>query len=95
MRIPAGFKVNGVLGPRISPRVQKVITILDALPADELLTSSNLAERTTFPLSGGLLQESALRDYREKVDSKIFWGNHKSIAQLRKQLAEPEESHEN
>jgi hypothetical protein len=93
MRIPVGFKVNGLKVPKISPRVQRVIKVLDALPSDELVTTANLADLATFPMSGGITQEFALRDYHEKVDSKVFWGSRKAIAQLRKQLAEPEESH--
>lgn len=93
MRIPVGFKVNGLKVPKVSPRVQKIINVLDALPSDELLTSVNLADLAAFPMSGGITQEFALRDYHEKVDSKIFWGSRKGIAQLRKQLDESEETH--
>lgn len=90
MRIPVGFKVNGVKVPKDSPRVQKVLAVLDALPSDELLTSGELADRVAFPISGGIMQEFALRDYHEKFDSRMFWGSRKGIAQLRKQIAEPE-----
>jgi hypothetical protein len=90
MRIPVGFKVNGLKVPKLSPRVQKVVKILDAMPSDELLTTANLADRVALPMSGGITQEFALRDYHEKVDSKVFWGSRKGIAQLRKQLAESE-----
>ena len=93
MRIPVGFKVNGLKVPKTSPRVQRVIKVLDALPSDELLTTVNLAEIVAFPMSGGITQESALREYHEKVDSKLFWGSRKGIAQLRKQLDESEETH--
>jgi hypothetical protein len=92
MRIPVGFKVNGEKVARFSPRVRRVIVVLDRLPADELLTSANLATLAAHPMNGGITQEFALRDYHEKVDSKILWGSRKSIALLRKTLAESEEN---
>ncbi len=92
MRIPVGFKVNGEKVAKFSQRVQRVIRVLDKLPADELLTSVNLATLTSHPMNGGITQEFALRDYHEKVDSALLWGSRKSIALLRKQLAEAEEN---
>ena len=94
MPLPAGFKVNGFKAPApgvpISPRVRKIIEILDALPFNELLTTMEVSTRLGLSLSGNYTNFPALADYREKVDNKLFWGNRKSIAELRKQLSEPE-----
>lgn len=99
MPLPAGFKVNGSKLDAnripISPRVRKIIDILNSLPANELLTTMEVSARLGMSLSGNYTNQPVLVDYREKVDNKLFWGNRKSIAQLRKQLAEPEETHEN
>lgn len=93
MPLPAGFKVNGTKtkeGMPTPPRVRKIIVVLDSLPASELITSMELAARLGMATGGSTLQFPGLQDYREKVDSKLFWGSRKSIAQLRKQLASPE-----
>jgi len=95
MPLPPGFKVNGskttsqVLMP---PRVQKIIALLFKLPVGDLLTSLELSQQVGLSTGGSWTNHPALVDYREKVDNKFFWGNRKSIAQLRKQLAEPEET---
>jgi hypothetical protein len=100
MPLPAGFKVNGskvtkAVSIPVPPRVQKMIQILDALASDELVTTSEFSERLGRDLhSGGGNTHPALRDYREKVDNRMFWGSRQSIASLRKQLAEPEESND-
>ena len=93
MPLPAGFKVNGVkttVPSRVplSPRAQKVAAILDALPFTELKTTMQVSELAMSDLNtGGISTHPGLRDYREKVDNKMFWGNRKTIAQLRQQLA--------
>jgi hypothetical protein len=96
MPIPDGFKVNGSKSGAsripISPRVRKIIDILNSLPANELLTTMEVSARLGLSLSGNYTNQPSLVDYREKVDNKLFWGNRKSIAQLREQLAEPEET---
>lgn len=100
MPLPVGFKVNGVKVTKesrvpISPQVQRMINILNAIPVNELLTSAEFSERLGCNLHNGSNNtHPALRDYREKIDNKMFWGNRKSIASLRKQLAAPEESHD-
>lgn len=94
MPLPAGFKLNGVkldvTRIPVPPRVRKIIDILDALPANELLTTMEVSVRLGLSLAGNFTNQPVLVDYREKVDNKLFWGSRKSIAQLRKQLAEPE-----
>lgn len=99
MPLPVGFKVNGskVTSSKIPvpPHVQKIMNLLDKLPMAELLTSAELSERLGADVHGGRANSClALRPYREKVDNKAFWGSPKSIAQLRKQLAETEETHD-
>lgn len=94
MPLPAGFKVNGVKaehrGVPIPPRVQKIIALLNKLPTGDLLTSAELAEQLGYGNVGSVIVHPGNADYREKVDRKLFWGSRKSIAKLRKQLAEPE-----
>ncbi len=99
MPLPAGFKVNGFKttassGMPIPPRVRKVTTILDRLPFEELLTTQEVAGRAGFSNSGSVICHPAFEPYREKVDGKLFWGSRQSIAKLRKQLAEPEETND-
>ena len=100
MSLPAGFKVNGMRLPKgkkapTPPRVQKIISLLEKLPTGDLWTTRELMDRTGLSFSGGAIQSSALNEYREKVDNKLFWGSRKSIAQLRKQLVEPvEDAHD-
>ena len=95
MRIPVGFTVDGVKASQMLPRVHKILTVLESLLEEELLTSSALAARVKFPLSGGILQEADLQNYHEKVDGKLLWGSQKSIARLRSLLAETEVTNEN
>lgn len=95
MPLPAGFKVNGTkVDSRglVPPRAKKIMALLDKLPFGELLTSIELSQRTALSVGGAWVSIPALTSYRERVDNKFFWGNRKSIAQLRKQLAEPEET---
>lgn len=98
MPLPAGFKVNGgnvtTKQAPLPPRVLKVIAMLEQLPASELLTTTEVAIRSGFSNSGSVVCHFGLRDYYELVDGKKFWGSRESIAQLRQQLAEPEESHD-
>ena len=99
MPLPAGFKVNGSevgssSGCPISPGVRKAMTFLDRQPVGEVFTSVEFFSQLGMAInSGGISQHPALRDYHEKVDNKMFWGSRESIAKLREQLAEPEESH--
>jgi hypothetical protein len=99
MPLPAGFKVNGSKtdgkGVLVPPRVQKMMAFLSTLPANELMTSMEFASQAGYSTSGSFVTHPALKEYREKVDGKLFWGSRKSIAQLRKQLALPEGSNEN
>jgi hypothetical protein len=93
MPLPAGFKVNGtdVTSTKhspIPPCVRKIQGLLDKLPADELLTSAELADRLGMSMGGYGLQHATLADYREKVDGKLFWGSRTSIAVLREKLEE-------
>lgn len=94
MPLPPGFKVNGSKGTTIEtpipPRARKIIELLDALPFTELLTTMEVSARLGLSLSGSYMNHPTLGDYREKVDNKLFWGTRKSIAELRKQLTEPE-----
>ena len=96
MPLPAGFKVNGVKTTSripLPPRVQKIITVLDALPLTELKTTTDVSELIGVNINGGGANcHPGLRDYREKVDNKMFWGSRASIAQLRKSLSEGEEN---
>lgn len=97
MPLPAGFRVNGVGSGAalIPPRVKKIIAILDRQPFGELMTSMELMSRAGLSVGSSCCSHPGLADYRTKVDTKYFWGSRKSIAQLRKQLAAPEETHEN
>lgn len=97
MPLPAGFKVNGSATPAdripVPPRVRAISGILDKLPRNEVLTTMEVSARLGLSMSGNFANHPALASYREKVDNKLFWGNRKSIAQLRKQLALPEARH--
>jgi len=97
MPLPAGFRVNGakVLSTNqmpIPPMVQKIIAFLDKLPFGDIVTTMELGEQMGLSPSGSQLRHPILRDYREKVDQKLFWGSTKSIAKLRAQLTEPDET---
>lgn len=96
MPLPPGFKINGSAihssTGLIPPRVRKIIAFLTPLPADELMTTMDVTQ--TLGVADLRTNHPALRDYRETVDGKLFWGSRASIAQLRKQLAESEESHD-
>ena len=99
MPLPAGFKVNGtavdVRPVPVTPRVQKIIDMLKALPKDELLTTLEITIRLGLSMNGNFTNHPALNPFKEKVDNKLFWGNQTSIAKLRKQLSEPEDTNEN
>jgi hypothetical protein len=93
MPLPSGFKVNGLKstsssGIPIPPKVQHVQDSLDALPANELLTTLEVCERAGIGYGGSTLNHPILRNYKEKIDNKLFWGSHASIARLRKKLSE-------
>ena len=95
MPLPAGFKVNGskvdTSRVPIPPRVAKIIALLDKVPANELLTTAEIGSRLALGVGGNFVKHPALTAYREKVDgNRLYWGNRKSIAQLRKQLTDPE-----
>lgn len=97
MPLPAGFKVNGLKVTSenrtpVPPRVQKIMALLETVPKTELLTSAELCERLGMGIGGSFINHPALIGYKEKVDNKLFWGSRASIAQLRKQLVEPEET---
>lgn len=96
MPLPVGFKVNGVSSKPgqqlIPPRVQKIIKMLEHLPPNELLLSIEISIRTGLSAGGAWVSHPVLADYREKLDGKLFWGSRKSIAKLRQQLAETEET---
>ena len=93
MPIPAGFKINGTIrenaaGTPVPPRVHKIITILDGLDENELVTTIELSALAGVgDASGRWPQHAGLSQYREKVDNKLFWGSRVSIAHLREQLA--------
>ena len=100
MPLPVGFKVNGSKirtekQALVPPRVHKIINLLTALPADELVTTMELGERLGLSMSGISMNHPVLSPFKEKVDNKLFWGNRKSIVQLRAQLNKSEETHEN
>lgn len=91
--IPAGFKVNGSVprAVRIPPLVLKLIQILDALPPKELISTYNLAAFGKCS-SGHWVSDPTLSEYKAKVDGKLFWGNKKTIVELKKQLGEISEN---
>jgi hypothetical protein len=94
MPLPVGFKVGGADASKMSepPQVKKIKAILDALPFTELLTTRDVGIRINSLINGINANHPALDSYHEKVDGRWFWGSRKSIAKLRKQLAEPEEN---
>ena|ERR1700733_13437287 len=94
MPLPAGFKVGGVSDHskvQLPPKVKQVIELLDKLPKAELIISQELYIRIGST-SGSTYGHFGLADYRQKVDNKLYWGSKKSIAQLREQLSQPEDS---
>jgi hypothetical protein len=99
MPLPAGFKVNGSKtsgkGVPVPPRVRQIIALLFKMPINELMTTMELSAQLGGSVSGSFVTHPVLLEYREKVDGKLFWGNRKSIARLREQLAVPEETNEN
>jgi hypothetical protein len=94
MPLPAGFKVNGFATVtrqfHISPRIKKIMDILDKMPKNEVVTTMELSMRLGMSVSGNFTNQPVLEPYREKIDNKLFWGNRKSIANLRKQLSTSE-----
>ena len=95
MPLPAGYKVNGskVSGSiRVPPRVRKITTLLEKIPFGNLLTSMELSIRAGVSIGGAWTSHPCLLDYREKVDTKLFWGSRKSIGRLRQQLTQSEDS---
>lgn len=95
MPLPAGFKVNGSKIEKgrpihIPPAVRKIISLLERLPFGNLLTTREISLQSGLAVNGSQMGHPGLDEYCEKVDNKKFWGNRKSIAQLRKQLAETE-----
>ena len=92
MPLPAGFKVNGSKithsGMPVPPQARRIQEILHSLPADELLTTAEICERVGMARSGSSLNHPVLRDFKEKIDNKLFWGSRTSIARLRKKLSE-------
>jgi hypothetical protein len=99
MPLPAGFKVNGSKTSGkdvpVPPRVLKIIAVMEKLSFGELLTSIETMQRAKQSVGSACCSHPGLADYREKVDNRLFWGNRKSIARLREQLAVPEETNEN
>ena len=92
--LPSGFKVNGTNTEKnrsipVPPKVKKIIDFLESLPFSELLTSTELLADGLCPYGGGhATNHPALIGYKEKVDNKLYWGNKKTITDLRKKLAE-------
>jgi hypothetical protein len=95
MPLPPGFKVNGTKSGAslVPPRVKKIIGILEKQPFGDLMGSADLIAQAELAFGSASVSHPALADYREKVDNKYFWGSKKSIARLREQLAEAEETH--
>lgn len=97
MPLPKGFKVDGSVPEAggaglLPPRVKKIMAALDVLPFGDLLTSMELGQRLNLSFSGSWTSHPAVANYRQKIDGKLFWGSRKSVAKLRKQLQENEES---
>lgn len=97
MPLPKGFKVDGsvpaVQGAQlVPPRVRKIIVLLNTLPVGKLLSSAELGQRVNLSFGGAWTNHPVVMDYRQKVDGKLFWGSRKSIAKLRKQLEDIEDS---
>jgi hypothetical protein len=90
MPLPAGFKLNGHITTKqthVSPRIRKILSILDKLPLNEVMTTMELSIRLGMSVSGNFTNQPVLEPYREKIDNKLFWGNRKTVESLRKQLA--------
>ena len=69
-------------------QVKFIITILNNLPTDELLTSREVAQKLGLAeLRGLTMNHPALADHRERVKNVLFWGRRTSIAHLREKLA--------
>lgn len=74
----------------LPPRIKRVIEVLDKMPFKEVLPTRQL-----LPLAktsgNNFADYSALDSYRVKIDGRMFWGSTKTIAELKKQLGEPNE----
>jgi hypothetical protein len=97
MALPAGITVNGIKsasgpGMPIPPKVKRIIALLDKHPSGDVLTTLEMSNQLGMSASGNSFTHPALENYREKVDSKLYWGNPATIAELRK--PEPEEPRE-
>lgn len=97
MALPAGITVNGVKsanssGMPVPPKVHRIIALLDRHPSGDVLTTLEMSNQLGMSASGNCFNHPALENYREKVDSKLYWGNPQTIAELRK--PEPEETRE-
>lgn len=98
MALPAGFKVNGLSGGsgavKIPAPVQKVLAFLDELPYKELMDTRELWVKTGVNPARSPFYLPIVDSYRQKVDNKNVWGSPKTIAELRRQLNEPEETND-
>lgn len=93
MPLPSGFVLNGIStedSMPLPPRIKRVIAVLDELPFKEVL-----ATRQLLPLArtsgNNFSTYTVLDSYKVQIDGKMFWGNTKTITELKKQLGEPNE----
>ena len=90
MVFPSDFKIRGglVLSGSISPTVARCIKALDALPFKELITPRQLAAlaKATHYTLMSLGADPALAPYKFQHQHKNYWGNKKTIAELKRQM---------
>lgn len=89
MNLPKGFKVNGTPASNgvASGVAKKLVTMLEKLPDDELMTYLSLAGvfHMSFSSFRNHMMEPCLIEYRHKVGNKVYWGNKRTIKKLRQQ----------
>jgi len=85
-----GFKISSA-SARLSKSpaaVVKIKAVLEKIPDDELLTTRQLAAAAGYSQSytKGHLPDEALLPFRCKIQSRLYWGNAKTIQKLKQRL---------
>jgi hypothetical protein len=68
-----------------SPAVRRIVTLLDRLPADEVITTKELAARLRLSASwvtSVMGTRPAVARHTAKVRNVRFWGSPKAISEL-------------
>lgn len=79
----------------VPPQVDKVLAIIRRIPDGDLISSRELAAAMNLTeLRGLTLNHKVLKEFRQTVGRKLYWGNTRTIGMLREKLAGNEGSNE-